>query len=771
MKLNKIYPSLFAGLLIFSAWNIAPVTESDHQFTSQVDSILELMTLEEKLGQLNMPAAGDITTGLAENVGIAAKIAEGKVGALLNIQGIDKIHEAQRIAVEESRLGIPLIFAMDVIHGYKTVFPIPLGLSSTWNTEMIEQTARVAAREASAEGISLTFSPMVDVSRDPRWGRIAEGSGEDPFMQSEIARAMVNGYQGDDLTSDHTLMSCVKHFALYGAPVAGRDYNTVDMSRLQMYNVYFPPFKAAVKADVGCVMAAFNDVDAIPATGSEWLMTEVLRNQWGFDGFVVSDYTGINEMTAHGLGDLQAVSELALEAGIDMDMVGEGFLTTLEQSYQEGAVTMEDIDQAVHRVLTAKFKLGLFADPYQYGDEDRSAREVFSAENRQFAREVAAESLVLLKNENDLLPLQPDGKIAVIGPLVDNPENMAGTWSVAADFEKSVSLVQGIKNVAGDQINLLQAKGANIYRDPDLEAKVSIFGKPTDRDSRSPEVLRQEALDIARQSDVIIAALGEAAEMSGESASRSDIGIPEVQLELLKALQETGKPIVLVLFNGRPLTIPWAADNVPAILNAWFPGSEAGHAIADVLFGQVNPSGKLTITFPRNVGQVPIYYAARSTGRPQAGDEFQKFRSNYLDVPNSPLYPFGYGLSYSDFEYSEVKLDKNEVSGSGIVTASVDITNTSDRAGKETVQLYIHDVVAGNTRPNLELKAFEKVMVKPGETVTVSFSITNEMLKYYHYDTESGYRDIVNTWEPGEFEIMIGSSSVDWKKASLVWQE
>ncbi len=772
MKLKNISIYFFILCITNISCDDPTVTrqEDDNPFATQVDSIIGIMTLEEKLGQLNMPAAGDITTGLAQSTGIAAKIAEGKVGALLNIQGIDKIHEAQRIAVEESRLGIPLIFAMDVIHGYKTVFPIPLGLSSTWDVDLIEQTARMAAREASAEGISLTFSPMVDISRDPRWGRISEGSGEDPFMQSEIARAMVNGYQQDDLSRNTTLMSCVKHFALYGAPLAGRDYNTVDMSRLQMYNVYFPPFKAAVEENVGCVMAAFNDVDAIPATGSEWLMTEVLRNQWGFDGFVVTDYTGINEMTAHGLGDLQAVSELALEAGIDMDMVGEGFLTTLKESYEEGAVSMDDIDQAVRRVLTAKYKLGLFDDPYQYGDEARSGQEVFSEEHRAFARDVSAESLVLLKNENDLLPLQADGTIAVIGPLVDNAENMTGTWSVAADFEKSISLLKGVKDAAGDKAKVLHAKGANIYRDPELEAKVSIFGKPTDRDPRSPEVIREEALEIARQSDVIVAALGEAAEMSGESSSRSDIGIPEVQLELLKALQETGKPVVLVLFTGRPLAIPWAAENVPAILNAWFPGSEAGHAIADVLFGQVNPSGKLTVTFPRNVGQVPIYYAAKSTGRPQEGDEFQKFRSNYLDVPNSPLYPFGYGLSYSDFEYSDVTLSANEAVGNDTITASVQVTNNSDRAGKEAVQLYIHDVVASNTRPNLELKGFEKVMIEAGETVTVSFPITTEMLKYYQYDPASGYRDIINTWEPGEFEIMIGSSSEDWQKATLQWK-
>lgn len=742
----------------------------DGDISNKVDSLMELMTLEEKVGQLNMPGAGDITTGLANNTGIVPKIKAGKVGALLNIRGSKKIRETQRIAVEESRLGIPLIFAMDVIHGFKTLFPIPLGLASCWDMDMIQATARTAALEATSEGIALTFSPMVDICRDPRWGRIAEGSGEDPFLGSAVARAMVNGYQQNDVSKNTTLMACVKHFALYGAPDAGRDYNTVDMSRLRMYNDYFPPYKAAVDAGAGSVMAAFNDVDAIPATGSEWLMTEVLRNQWRFDGFVVTDYTGINEIVAHGVGDLQESAAMALKAGIDMDMVGESFLTTLEKSVDEGKVSMEDIDKAVRRVLTAKFRLGLFEDPYRYIDEERANTVVFSDQHRAFARKVAGESCVLLKNENNLLPLSKNGTIAVIGPLVDNARNMSGTWSVVGDFDKCVPVLDGIKNAVGENATVLHAKGANIHADPALEARVSTFGKPTKRDDRSPEQLRNEALSIARRSDVIIAALGEASESSGESSSRSEIGIPEVQVDLLKELVKTGKPVVLVVFNGRPLAIKWEAENVPAILNAWFLGTEAGNAIADILFGDVNPSGKLPATFPQNLGQVPIFHSMKSTGRPLAeGKWFQKFRSNYLDIPNEPLFPFGYGLSYSEFEYSDVQLSDTTVSGNTTVTATVTVTNTSEVNGKEVVQLYIHDVVGNNTRPNKELKGFKKVMIPAGESVDVSFEITTELLKYYKYDPETNYKEIVHEWEPGEFEIMIGTNSDELKMASVNW--
>jgi len=638
---------LLIALTAISTQAIAQVT-NDGKMKTFVDALMKKMTLDEKIGQLNLPGAGDITTGQASNSNIAGQIREGKVGGLFNIKSVEKIRDVQRVAVEQSRLKIPLIFGMDVIHGYQTVFPIPLGLSCTWDMQAIERSARIAAIEASADGINWTFSPMVDISRDPRWGRVSEGNGEDPFLASAIAKAMVHGYQGKDLGAANTIMSCVKHYALYGAAEAGRDYNTTDMSRMRMYNDYFPPYKAAVDAGVGSVMASFNEVDGIPATANKWLMTDVLRKQWGFKGFVVTDYTGINEMVDHGLGNLQTVSSLALKAGIDMDMVGEGFLTTLKKSLQEGKVTLAQIDAACRRILEAKYKLGLFADPYRYCNEQRSKTEIFTTAHRNEARKIAAESFVLLKNQANTLPIRKSGTIALIGPLADAKENMPGTWSVAADFSKAIPVLQGLKEVAGDKAKILYAKGSNLVADSTYEKNATMFGKTLHRDQRSNEEMLREALAVANQSDVIVAALGESSEMSGESSSRTELGIPDVQQQLLKELLKTGKPVVLVLFTGRPLTLEWEEKNVPAILNVWFGGSEAGYAVADVLFGDVNPSGKLTATFPRNVGQVPIYYAHKNTGRPLAeGKWFEKFRSNYLDVPNDPLYPFGFGLSYS----------------------------------------------------------------------------------------------------------------------------
>jgi beta-glucosidase len=732
-----------------------------NSYDAKVDSLMSLMTLEEKLGQLNLPAAGDINTGLAQSTGIVSKIKDGKVGGLFNIKTAEKIRAIQKVAVEESRLGIPLLFGMDVIHGYKTVFPIPLALSCSWDMELIEQTARIAAQEASADGISWTFSPMVDISRDPRWGRIAEGSGEDAFLGSEIAKAMVRGYQGDDLTAANTLMACVKHYALYGASEAGRDYGTVDMSRQRMYNDYFPPYKAAVDAGVGSVMASFNEVDGIPATGNRWLMTEVLRNQWGFDGFVLSDYTGVTEMVEHGVGDTLEVAALALNAGIDMDMVSDAMPTRLEEALIKGIVTLGDIDQACRRILQAKFKLGLFDDPYKYCDIERSKTDIFTDENRKVARSVAAQSFVLLKNENKTLPLSKKGTIAVIGPLANNKENMVGSWSVAADFDQAVSLVDGLKGAVGEKANVLYAKGANVFLDETLESKVSIFGKPTNRDDRSESALITEALSIAKRSDVIVAALGEASEMSGESSSRTDIQIPETQQKLLKALLETGKPVVLVLYAGRPMALKWESENVPAILNVWFGGTEAGNAIADVLLGDVNPSGKLSTTFPQNIGQIPIFYNYKNTGRPlPEGEWFQKFKSNYLDVSNEPLYPFGFGLSYTQFEYGNINLSTTSLSENQTLTVSVDVTNTGDVAGKEVVQLYIRDLVGSVTRPVKELKAFQKIEVNARETKKASFEITTEDLKFYNYDLEY-------VWEPGEFEIMVGGNSRDVKKVKF----
>lgn len=686
------------------------------------------------------------------------------MGGLFNIKSAAKIRDVQRIAVEESRLKIPLIFGMDVIHGYETVFPIPLGMSCSWDMALIEQSARVAASEASADGICWTFSPMVDVSRDPRWGRVSEGNGEDAYLGAEIAKAMVKGYQGDDLSQNNTIMSCVKHFALYGASEAGRDYNTVDMSRLRMYNEYFEPYKAAVEAGVGSVMTSFNEVDGIPASANKWLMTDVLRKQWGFDGFVVTDYTAINEMVDHGLGDLQNVSALALKAGVDMDMVGEGFLTTLTQSLEEGKVTESQINEAVKRILIAKYELGLFDDPYRYCDPERAKREVFTEENRKAAREIASQTFVLLKNEGNILPLQKNGTIALIGPMADNRENMPGTWSVAANFDQSVSLKEGLEAVVGDRVKILHARGANIVGDSLLESRVSIFGKPTRRDSRPPSVMIQEAVNVARNADVIVAAMGESAEMSGEASSLSNIELSESQRELLKALLKTGKPVVIVLFTGRPLALKWEEENVPAILNVWFAGSEAGLAIADVLFGDVNPSGKLTATFPQNTGQIPIYYNHKNTGRPlPEGQWFQKFRSNYLDVSNDPLYPFGYGLSYTTFSYGDLKLSSTELKGDQTLTASIEVTNTGNSDGKEVVQLYIRDVVGSITRPVKELKGFQKVNLKKGETKTVTFEITTEDLKFYNYDLEY-------TWESGDFDIMIGGNSRDVKVERVSWE-
>ena len=727
-----------------------------------VEELLGKMTLEEKIGQLNLPGSGDVVTGQAQNSDIAGKIESGMVGGLLNITSVEKIKEVQKIAVEKSRLKIPLLFGLDVIHGYRTTFPIPLGLSTSWDMGLIEKTARMAANEASADGINWTFSPMVDISRDPRWGRFSEGSGEDPYLGSEITKAMVRGYQGDDLTKNNTIMSCVKHFALYGASEAGRDYNTVDMSRIRMYNEYLPPYKAAIDAGVGSVMASFNEIDGIPATGNKWLLTDLLRKQWGFKGFVVSDYTGVNEMIQHGMGDLQTSSALAINAGLDMDMIGEGFLTTLMKSVEEGSVNMIQIDNAVRRILKAKYDLGLFDDPYKYCDINRAQAEIFTEDNRHFSREVASQSMVLLKNENQLLPLKKSGTIAIVGPLANTKENMAGTWSVATVQNKSIALLEGLNTVVGDKVKIVYAKGSNLTYDAELEQRATMFGKELNRDNRSDAVLLNEALEIASKADVIVAALGESAEFSGESSSRTNIEIPQVQQDLLKALLKTGKPVVMVLFTGRPLVLKEESKTVPAILNVWFPGSEAGLAISDVLFGDVNPSGKLTATFPRSIGQIPLFYNHKNTGRPLQNKEgkFEKFTSNYIDERNEPVYPFGFGLSYTNFTYDNLRLSSDKMTENDTIKVTVDVTNTGDFDGKEVVQLYIRDVIGTVTRPVKELKGFQKVALNKGETKSVTFSITIEDLKFYNYDLD-------HVSEPGEFEIFIGTNSDDTLKTSF----
>ena len=754
---------LLTAVITASAFTAMAAPQADKDKMDQfIDNLMRKMTLQEKIGQLNLPVSGEIVTGQAKSSDVAGKIRKGQVGGLFNVKGVENIREVQKIAVEQSRLKIPLLFGMDVIHGYETVFPIPLALSCSWDMEAIKESARIAAKESSADGICWTFSPMVDICRDPRWGRMAEGGGEDPYLGSEISAAMVKGYQGDDLTDKNTIMACVKHFALYGAPEAGRDYNTVDMSHLSMFNNYFPPYKAAIDAGVGSVMTSFNVVDGIPATGNKWLMTDVLRDRWGFDGFVVTDYTAISEMIAHGMGDLQQVSAMSLSAGTDMDMVADGFLTTLEKSLKEGKVTMAEIDKACRRILEAKYKLGLFDDPYKYCDASRVKKDIFTAENRAVARKIATETFVLLKNENNLLPLQRKGKIALVGPLANTKANMPGTWSVAAASDKYNSLYESMKQSLAGKAEVFYAKGSNLMYDAQREAEATMFGREM-RDLRSAQELLDEALSVASQADVIVAAVGESSEMSGESSSRTNLEMPDAQRDLLIALKKTGKPIVLVYFAGRSTVMTWEQENFPAILNVWFGGSEAADAICDVVFGDVSPSGKLTTTFPKNVGQIPLYYNHLNTGRPlEAGKWFSKFRSNYLDIDNDPLYPFGYGLSYTTFRYGDLQLSNNSMNEKGKITASVTVTNTGNYDADEIVQMYIRDMVGSVARPVKELKGFERIHLKKGESRTVSFDITAEQLKFYNSTLN---------WacEPGEFEVMVGGNSrdVQTKKFSL----
>ncbi|WP_041537045.1 beta-glucosidase BglX [Pseudopedobacter saltans] len=736
--------------------------KNESEMDKFISELMSKMTLEEKIGQLNLLTGGDAVTGTTVNSNIEQKIKNGQVGGFFSLTTPAKIRKTQEIAVNETRLKIPLIFGLDVIHGYKTTFPIPLGLSCSWDMDLIYKTARMAAQEATADGLNWTFSPMVDVSRDPRWGRVSEGNGEDPFLGAEIAKAMVKGYQGDDLSKANTIMACVKHFALYGAGEAGRDYNTVDMSRNRMFNEYMLPYKAAVDAGVGSVMTSFNEIDGIPATANKWLVTDVLREQWGFKGFVVTDYTGINEMVDHGFGNLQQVSAKALNAGVDMDMVGEGFLTTLKSSYEQGKVSMGEINRACRLVLEAKYKLGLFEDPFKYCNEERARTEIYTRENLQFAREVATKSFVLLKNEN-VLPLKKQGTIALIGPLANTKENMPGTWSVSTDLSKAISVKEGLENTLGSKVKVNYAMGTNLLDDPEYQKRATMFGRDIPRDNRSKEIMLKEALSVARKSDVIVAAMGESSEMSGESSSRSDIRIPQNQQELLSELLKLGKPVVLVLFTGRPLDLSWEDKNVPAILNVWFGGSETGNAIADVLFGDVNPSGKLSMTFPQNVGQVPLYYNHKNTGRPLEGAWFQKFRSNYLDVSNDPLYPFGYGLSYSKFEISQPVLNNSVLRSGGKITVEANVKNAGIYDGEEVVQFYIRDMVGSVTRPVKELKGFKKIFLKAGEAKNVSFDITEETIKFYDSDLKF-------VAEPGDFKVFVGNSSSNVKEANFKFE-
>lgn len=717
----------------------------------EVEELLAKMTINEKIGQLNLiTPGGGVATGAVVSKNVEEKIKTGNVGGLFGVSGPEKLRIAQEYAVNQTRLGIPLIFGSDVIHGYKTIFPIPIATAATWDMDLIKKMAQVTAREATADGINWNFSPMVDISRDPRWGRIAEGAGEDAFLGAKIAASMVKGYQGENLMNQETMLACVKHFGLYGAAEAGRDYNTVDMSRIKMFNQFMEPYKAAIEAGVGSVMSSFNDVDGIPASGNKYLLTEVLRNQWGFKGFVVSDYTSINEMTNHGLGDLQTVSALSLKAGLDMDMVGEGFLTTLKKSLDEGKVTEAEITAACRRILEAKYKLGLFSDPYKYLDIDRPQKDILTAQNREFAREVARKSFVLLKNDTKTLPLAQDKKIALIGPLADDTFNMLGTWAPTGDYKQSIGILEGLKsNMPNTQISY--SKGSNIVNDTSFAKKINIFGTKIVIDETSPERMLEEAIKVARDADVIVAVVGEASEMTGEAASRADIRLPEPQKRLLRSLVATGKPIALVLMSGRPLDLSEEMEMPISILQIWNPGVEAGNAVADVLFGKYNPAGKITITYPRSVGQIPVYHSMKNTGRP-ANPVWSKFVSNYLDIDNTPLFPFGYGLSYTTFEYSNPKINKTIISDNEAVTVSVDVKNTGDYDGEETVQLYLRDVVRSITPPKRTLKGFHKLMIKKGEKKTVTITLQPEDLKFYNSNL-----DFIA--EPGEFQVFIGSNS------------
>ena len=750
MKIRNLVFGALCGITFFSCSESGGGKEVE--MDRFVTDLMGKMTIREKLGQLNLPSGGDLVTGSVMNCELSDMIRKEEIGGFFNVKGIKKIYDLQRLAVEETRLKIPLIVGADVIHGYETIFPIPLALSCSWDTLAIQRMARISAIEASADGICWTFSPMVDICRDARWGRIAEGSGEDPYLGSLLAKAYVHGYQGDSMQGKDEILSCVKHFALYGASEAGKDYNTVDMSHLRMYNEYFAPYRAAVEAGVGSVMSSFNIVDGIPATANKWLLTDVLRDEWGFQGLLVTDYNSIAEMSIHGVAPLKEASVRALQAGTDMDMVSCGFLNTLEESLKEGKVTEAQIDAACRRVLEAKYKLGLFADPYKYCDTLRAEKELYTPEHRAVAREVAAETFVLLKNENHLLPLEEKGKIALIGPMADARNNMCGMWSMTCTPSGHGTLLEGIRSAVGDKAEILYAKGSNVYYDAEME-KGAVGIRPLERGN--DQQLLAEALRTAARADVIVAAVGECAEMSGESPSRTNLEIPDAQQDLLKALVKTGKPVVLLLFTGRPLLLNWESEHIPSILNVWFGGSETGDAVADVLFGKAVPCGKLTTTFPRSVGQLPLFYNHLNTGRPDPDNRvFNRYASNYLDESNEPLYPFGYGLSYTDFVYGDLQLSSETLPKNGNLTASVTVTNKGNHDGYETVQIYLRDIYAEVARPVKELKGFDRIFLKKGESREVKFVLTEDDLKFYN----SGLQYI---YEPGEFDVMIGTNSRD----------
>lgn len=745
--------SLFLVFLSFAAQ--AQPRPADPKMKPYIDGLMARMTQAEKIGQLNLLAVGFDVTGPVVSKDVDANIRKGNVGGVFNTYTPVAVRKLQELAIRESRLHIPLMFGYDVIHGHRTIFPIALGLAASWDLRAIEQSARIAAEESAADGLDWVFSPMVDIARDARWGRISEGAGEDPYLGSRVAEAMVRGYQGptNDLTNPSTVMACLKHFALYGAAEAGRDYNTTDMSRQRMYNEYLPPYKAAVDAGVGSIMSSFNDINGVPATANKWLMTDLLRKQWRFPGFVVTDYTAINELEAHGMGTETQVSALALNAGIDQDMVGEVFLRHAAENVRSGAVSAAQLDAACRRILEAKYKLGLFQNPYRNVSPERASSTLMKPEFIAAARDIARRSLVLLKNERNALPLKKTGSIALIGPLANRQRDVIGSWSGAGDWKQAVSVEQGLR-AAAPGLKITYAKGTNIADDQQLLDRLQAHGGDLEIDKRSAEDMIKEAVQVAQAADVIVAVVGESQGMSGEAASRADLGLPGQQLALLKALKATGKPLVLVLMNGRPLALPWENQHADAILETWFAGTQAGNAIADVLFGAYNPSGKITATFPQSVGQVPLYYNHKTTGRPYLGVALDKYKSRYLDAPNEPLYPFGFGLSYTTFTYGKPTLSKATIGPAETLTVSVTVQNTGAADGEEVVQLYLRDLVGSISRPVSELKGFQKVMLKRGESKTLTFRLAPDALKFYNNDLKFAA-------EPGDFQVMVGGNSRD----------
>ena len=736
LYLNKthIHKSVFLllTLLIFSCKDNKNLNYSKTDYSFKVDSIMSLMTLNEKIGQMTLYSGDWDKTGPVISTNNIKFLKEGSLGAMFNVYSAKKTRELQKIAVEDTRLGIPLLFGYDVVHGFKTIFPINLGHASSWDLKDIQKSARIAATEATSEGLNWTFAPMLDIARDPRWGRVSEGSGEDVFLTSQIAKAYVNGFQGDDLTNNNTLISCAKHFVGYGAALAGRDYNTVNMSQDELRNVYLPPFKAAIDSGVESFMTAFNELNGVPSTGNKFIFREILRDEWDFKGFVVTDYTAINELIPHGFAsDEKHATEIAIKAGIDLDM-----MSGANRIYLEGLVKVDInlVNDACRRILLAKFKLGLFDDPYRYCDEERQKETIYRPDFLDASRKSAAMSCVLLKNQDKTLPLKNNETIALIGPMVKDKENIIGNWAAAGNRkDKAISIYEGIRNYV-DESNILYSKGCEISGD---------YKGGFD-----------EAVNVAKEADKIVLVMGEDYHMSGEAASRTNINIPGVQTELIKALRQAfpRKKIILILMNGRPLDLSEEDDLVDSILEIWFPGTSGGLGVADVLFGAYNPSGKLPITFPRNIGQVPIYYNIKNTGRPiPVENPKEDYKSNYIDSPNTPLYSFGYGLSYTTFKYSEISLSSILISPTDSISVSVDITNSGNYDGHEVVQLYIHDKVGSITRPIKELKDFKKVFIKKGETKTVKFKLFSDSFKFFNGE------DYV--LEAGEFEVAIAGSS------------